>query len=103
MARIELVRTGGFAGLRLQAAVDTAVDDPEAGWYAEQLATLDLAALAVRPVAATARPEPDRFHYSLAVEDDAGASHALEFGESALPDELRPLVERLEQRARERG
>ena len=103
MARIELVRSGGFAGLRLQAVVDTTADEPDAGWYAEQLAALDLTALAARPAEATGRPEPDRFHYALAVDDDAGVHHALDFGEAALPDQLRPLVDRLERRARERG
>jgi hypothetical protein len=96
MARIELVRSGGFAGLRVQAAVDTATE-PDAGWYDEQLADLDLPALAARE---PGEPKPDRYHYALSVEDDDGSSHRLEFGEASLPEELRPLVGRLESRAR---
>jgi hypothetical protein len=98
VARIELVRSGGFAGLRVQAAVDTAAE-PDAAWYDDQLAALDLPALAAR---APGEPKPDRYHYALSVEGDDGSSHRIEFGEASLPDELRPLVGRLESRA-ERG
>ena len=91
MARIELVRSGGFAGRTVRAAVDTATD-PDASWYAETLATLDLAGLSG---ADPGRPAPDRFHYSLSVEGDDGAAHRLDFAETAVPEQLRPLVDRL--------
>jgi hypothetical protein len=98
VARIELVRSGGFAGMRVQAAVDT-TDEPDAAWYDEQLAALDLPALAAQ---APGDPKPDRYHYALSVVGDDGASHRIEFGEASLPDELRPLVGRLESRAERR-
>jgi hypothetical protein len=94
-----MVRSGGLAGLRVRAAVDTD-QEPDAGWYAEQLAALDLPALAAQ---GPGEPGPDRYHYALSVQADDGSSHQLEFGEATLPDALRPLVERLEQRARGAG
>ena len=103
MAQIELVRSGGFAGLSLRSSVDTSADpavDADAGWYAEQLAVLDLPALASAPAGA---PEPDRYRYALSVLGDDGASHDLEFGETAVPAELHPLVDALVARARAAG
>lgn len=96
MARIELVRSGGFAGLSLRRAVDTAAE-PDADWYAEQLAALDLAHLAAQ---GPGEPAPDRYQYVVQVEGDDGSSHRLEFAETAMPEQLRPLVERLESRPR---
>jgi hypothetical protein len=98
VARIELVRSGGLAGLRLRASVDT-TEDPDGDWYAGQLAGLDLPALAA---ASPGEPGADRFHYVLSVQADDGPGHRLEFGEAALPEELRPVVQRLESRARGR-
>jgi hypothetical protein len=95
MARIELVRSGGFLGRTVRAAVDTRTD-PDAPWYADALAAVDLAGLAA---AEPGRPEPDRFHYTLSVEDDDGGSHRLDFAETALPEQLRPIVDRLVARA----
>jgi hypothetical protein len=103
VAYIELVRSGGFAGLSLRCSVDTSADpavDAEAGWYAEQLAALDLPALAAAPAG---EPQPDRYRYALSVQDDDGVSHDLEFGETAVPPELHPLVDALVARARRRG
>lgn len=96
MARIELVRSGGFAGLRLQAVVDTSADDSEGAWYAGQLAELDLSTLAA---ADSGGPAPDRYHYALSLDTDDGASHRLEFAEAALPEPLVPIVDRLVERA----
>ena len=103
MARIELVRSGGFAGLSLRSAVDTASDpsvDADAPWYAEQLATLDLPALAAEPAG---EPQPDRYRYALSVVDDDGGVHDLEFGETAVPEALHPLLDALVTRARAGG
>jgi hypothetical protein len=99
MARIELVRSGGFAGLSLRSVAETTGSDPEAQWYAEQLARLDLLALAELPAG---EPQPDRYHYALSVEGDDGTTHRLEFAEPALPEPLRPLVDHLVASARRR-
>jgi hypothetical protein len=103
MAYIELVRSGGFAGLSLRSSVDTSADptvDAEADWFAEQLAALDLPALAAAPAG---EPQPDRYRYALTVQDDDGVGHDLEFGETAVPPELHRLVDALVARARAAG
>ena len=71
--------------------------DPDGDWYAGQLATLDLPALAA---AASTDASADRYQYVLSVHADDGSTHRLELGEAGLPDALRPLVTLLELRAR---
>ncbi len=101
MTRLELVRSGGFAGLSLRAEVDTsAADDPEARWYDDALAGVDVSALAGAASGASGTGGgADRFVYRLAVERD-GDRHELTFGEQAVPEPLRPVVDRLVARAR---
>ena len=110
MARIELVRSGGFAGRTLRAEVDTADPaDPDAAWYAGALAGLDLVGLdlagpdlaggAASPAGTGPDRVPDRYRYVLTVEDDGGARHRLDLAEGQVPDELRLLVDRLVRRA----
>jgi hypothetical protein len=102
---IELVRSGGFAGLSLRAAVDTSEpDDPDAAWFAQALDGLDLRGLVAQQPGAGAGSPPlagqiDRFRYDLAVDRD-GEHHEVSFGETSLPEVLRPVVDRLVQRAR---
>jgi hypothetical protein len=91
-----MVRSGGVAGRRVRASVDTDTD-PDGDWYAGQLAALDLPALAAE---ASTEASPDRYQYVLSVHADDGSSHRLELGEAAVPDALRPLVTQLESRAR---
>ena len=106
MARIVLVRSGGLAGMSLRGEVDTdAPDEPDAGWYSEFLGGLDLAGLAAAAEeggADRAPGRPDRFTYALSV-DAPGPRHELVYGESSLPEQLRPLVDRLMARARTRS
>jgi hypothetical protein len=100
MTRLELVRSGGFAGLSLRAQVDTsAADEPEARWYDDALAGVDVSALAGAESPGSGSPGADRFVYRLAVERD-GHRHELTFGEQAVPEPLRPVVDRLVARAR---
>ena len=91
-----MVRSGGVAGRRVRASVDTDTD-PDGDWYAGQLAGLDLPALAAE---ASAEAGADRYSYVLSVSADDGSSHRLELGEASVPDALRPLVSQLESRAR---
>ncbi|MGZ4590551.1 MAG: protealysin inhibitor emfourin [Actinomycetes bacterium] len=112
MTRIELVRSGGVAGISLRATVDTtAPDDPDAAWFDQALDGVDLRGLAGQTAEGGAGAErgggagagqPDRFQYRLAVER-GGERHEVSFGEAALPEGLRPVVDRLVQRARRRG
>jgi hypothetical protein len=103
VTRIELVRSGGLAGMSLRSAVDTSSpDDPDAAWFAQALEGLDPGAL--DGLAASPPPGaggPDRFRYDLAVDRD-GRRHEVSFAETELPEALRPVVDRLVERARTR-
>jgi hypothetical protein len=92
--RIELERSGGFAGLSLKASVDTSQLPPgEAARIAELVDRVDFDALAARASEATHRA-PDRFQYDLVV-SQGGRRHELSLGESAVTPELRPLLDYL--------
>jgi hypothetical protein len=96
--RIELERSGGFAGVALRTAVDSRELGPdEAREFARLLDAVDLAALARESRAH--RPGADRFEYDLAVER-GGRRTQITLGETQVTPELRPLLERLVDRAR---
>jgi hypothetical protein len=91
--QIDLLRSGGFAGVSLKASLDTGRLPPEeAGAIAELVDRVDFAALAAR----AGRPGrvPDAFQYDLVVRRGR-ERHELSLGESAVTPELRPLLERL--------
>src|SRR5262249_2081518 len=88
--RISLVRSGGVAGIRREVRVDTAHLTPRA---AEELArSVGQAGAPPTSPPATSRRAPDRFRYTLAVEDGEKKC-AWTFDEEKPPEALRPLVE----------
>ena len=88
--RITLVRSGGVAGMRREAHLDTAHLDRE---RAEEIRRLVEAAAVVAPQAAGAsRRAADRFRYTLTV-DDGRRRHDWTFDEEETPERLRPLLE----------
>jgi hypothetical protein len=91
--RIDLVRSGGFAGISQRASVDTDKLPPaEAARIAELVRGVDFDALAKL---ATGPPRaPDRFQYDLDVHP-GGRHHQLTLGERAVPPELRALIDHL--------
>jgi hypothetical protein len=96
--RIELERSGGFAGISLRASIDTGALPPdEAREIARLVDRIDFADLARRP------PRParaaDRFQYDLTVQQGT-ARHRLSIPEGAVPAELKPLLDRLVARAK---
>jgi hypothetical protein len=100
--RLRLRRTGGLAGLPVEAAVDTA--DLAPGEAEPILAALDAAQLDAPDVAALqgAPPPPgppDAFGYELDVTRGAD-TRRLRFGELDMPESLRPLVALLRSRAK---
>jgi hypothetical protein len=98
--RIRFERSGGFAGVTVHTDVDTAeLPEDEAVAYHGLLAGLDLAALA-HPAAARAG-RPDRFQYDIDIRV-GDQSYQLSYGEQELPAQLRPLVDRLTERAHRR-
>jgi hypothetical protein len=101
-ARVRLRRTGGLAGVPVEATVDTAKLSPDEA--APILAALDAARLdspdlATATDAAPPAPgPPDTFGYELEVTRGA-QTRTLRFGERDVPDALRPLVDLLGSRA----
>jgi hypothetical protein len=92
--RIELTRSGGFAGLttKLGELDTTELPEVEARELEAMVQKADVAKLAsASPIKGKGA---DRFQYHLAVEDEAGR-HELTVSEDRLPEELRPLVDRM--------
>jgi len=92
--RIELTRSGGIAGLSTTLGeLDTAeLPEPEAREIEELVSRADVPSLAE---ASPMRGEgADRFQYELTIED-AGGRHELAMSEDSVPDDLRPLIDRL--------
>jgi hypothetical protein len=95
---IEFERTGGFAGMRLAATIDTASLQPNEAQVLHDLVVdagfFDLPAHIERRDKGA-----DRFHYVLTVQA-SGQQHTIEVGESAISDALRPLIDKLTMLAR---
>jgi hypothetical protein len=92
--KLDFVRSGGFAGLRLALAIDTDSLPAEAASRILQLVEaagfFELDQGAVDRSAA-----PDRFEYRLTIESAIWGKHAIVLAESAVPDEARPLLDHL--------
>ncbi len=88
--KIDLERSGGFAGMIISKAVDsTSLPSDQANQMRQLVDAADFFRL---PPKITARTEPDSFQYRLTVEDN-GKQHTVEVGEQAVPGTLRPLLE----------
>lgn len=105
--RIDLVRSGGFAGLQLRASVDTgSLAAADAAAVEELVRGADLPALSAGPPALPAAAGPaadraDRFSYDLTLHSD-GQRHELTVADGWVPPQLRPLLDHLVQVARRR-
>ena len=93
-----LERTGGFAGLRLTATIDTeSLPQEEARELVDMVYAagfFDLPAVIAAPAAGA-----DRFNYRLTVKDES-REHTVEVGESAASGALGTLLHRLNALAR---
>ena len=91
--RIEFERTGGFAGMRMAAIVQTESLSPdearELHTMVETVRFFDLPAVIASPARGA-----DRFVYTLTVEAET-RRHTIEVGEAAVPEALQPLLQRL--------
>ena len=97
--RILFERTGGFAGLRLKAALDEeTLPSAQARRLRKLLEESHFFDLPLRLEALTARP--DRFQYRLTVEND-NCIHTVQASEDAVPPEMRPLLDWLTATARQ--
>lgn len=89
--RLKLTRTGGFAGITPPPVeVDTDMLSKKDAQYIESLVT-GAKFFQLPQTLKAARPQPDRFQYSLHITDDDGRDHAVTCDEEAAPAELREL------------
>ena len=96
--RIYFERSGGFAGMLLTTSVDTdALSEEEAIFFQSNVEESRFFDLPER--LGTPGMGADRFHYHLGVETQE-RRHTVDFGETATPEALAPLIERLTALAR---
>jgi hypothetical protein len=96
--RFHFVRTGGFAGLRLTATIDSdALPEEESEMLMDELDNANFFELP--PVLHEPSEGADRFQYEITVEEEE-KSHTIAAGEAAVPENLQPLVQHLERLAR---
>ena len=89
--RVELVRSGGLHGIRRSAVLDTETLDRRRG---DELRRLAWEADLARVGETTLSVAPDRFRYTLTVEEGA-RRESLSFPEDRVPESVRPLFDRL--------
>lgn len=98
--KIDFERSGGFAGMIFSTSIDTEKMAAEDARQIESLVAssgfFDLPEKITSPT-----PGADRFVYRLSVEH-AGRRHQVEVTESAVPEELDPLIRHLSLLARPR-
>jgi len=89
--QIELERTGGVAGMRFAATVDTETLTTDEAAKVRRLVD-DSKFFSLPARLSVAAPGPDRFHYRLTVRTPE-RSHTVDVGEGALPSPLRALTD----------
>ena len=90
---IEFARTGGFAGLRLSASVDTQ-ELPSEQVSAVEAMVRDADFFGLPEKLLPPAPSPDRFEYRVAISTDK-KSHSIVANDALVPDRLRPLLDYL--------
>ena len=92
--KIKFERTGGFAGIRLAAEIK--MDELPEDQKREILDLLNKADIdELSEKLSDEKPAPDAFVYSITVESKE-REYKVIAGESSLPDDLQPLIEKLE-------
>lgn len=87
--RISIERTGGFAGMRMAATVDSSwLSAEEAGELRARVETAGLFDMKSEEASAEGA---DQFVYRLTI-DEAGRTHTIMVTESEVPAKLRPLL-----------
>jgi len=99
--RVEFERTGGFAGMRVAASIDSRDLPPEDAQRLEE--NLVAAGFFTLPAKPSSLPGGvDSFSYRITVED-AWQKHSVEFGDATAPEVARPLIRQLTLLARQKG
>ena len=95
--KISFERSGGFAGMIISVAIDTDNLSPE---IANQIQSwIEQSGFFQLPAHITAASQPDRFHYQVTVTENK-RKHTVTVGESAMPSNLKPLMDWLMETAR---
>jgi hypothetical protein len=98
--RVEFERSGGFAGLRTAATIDSASLAPDDARKLQELVDasgfFDLPAKMESP-----SPGADRFQYRIAI-TSGSRSHTVEASEEAFPAKVKPLIQWLTKAAAQR-
>jgi hypothetical protein len=88
--RVHLVRTGGFAGIRVEREVDSAkLTDEEQGELQRLVQNANFQGLPA--VISSEKAGADRFQYDVTVDQD-GQRHGVKVDEAAVPDCVLPLL-----------
>lgn len=96
---VHFVRSGGFAGFRLECKFDSSsLTDEEVQALRNEV---DKANFFAQPEQITGVEGADRFQYEITVQR-GDQSHTIVAEESALPEDFQPLIQHLEQLARSR-
>jgi hypothetical protein len=91
--KISYRRTGGFAGMTLSYDIDVdTLSSEEAKEIDVLVASANFFKLPLHIQAET--PGLDQFQYTLSIETKE-VQHTVEFGEVSMPDNLRPLVDKI--------
>jgi hypothetical protein len=96
---ISFERSGGFTGIPITVTVDSSTLSPNEAAQLHQL--VDMANFFQLPETIPAPDQPDRFQYSITVEE-GDRRHIVTVGEAAVPNTLRPLLNWLMEAARRR-
>jgi hypothetical protein len=89
--RIVFERTGGFAGRRIQGALESSsLSEPQIGQLRELLDRSHFFRLPAKLI--SKHGGADRFYYRITVESDDGV-HTVEAAEAAIPPHLRALLD----------
>ena len=88
--QIEFARTGGFAGLRLTASINTQELPPDQASTVEAMIR-DSGFFELPDKLLPPSPAPDRFEYRVTVSTDK-ESHSIVASEMLVPGRLRPLL-----------
>jgi hypothetical protein len=88
--RIDFVRTGGFAGMRLATTVDTEHLPPDQASALNGLVS-DADFFKLPEKLLPDRPAPDRFEYTVTV-TAVNEIHSVVVSDPMVPDSLRPLL-----------
>src|SRR5437016_1368054 len=99
--KITFERTGGFGGLRISKTIETESLAPAERESLEK--AVDAAGFFEMPpvVSAPGQEGNDRFQYRITIEK-GDRQHTVEAGEAAVPERMRPLLDRLRQLAVQR-